>query len=81
VRILHRLYAFTTAHFWLPCPLCGRMFGGHEKGNGHYQTSAYGGMSVCSNCAEEAENLNRLLWSDWSEYGYTEDGIIEEKNA
>jgi hypothetical protein len=20
--------------FWLPCPVCGQMFGGHEKGGG-----------------------------------------------
>lgn len=78
MRFLHRIYAHLTAHFWLPCPLCGRKFGGHEKGNGHYQTSAYVGTSVCSNCAEEAENLNRLLWSDWSGYVYTEDRSMEE---
>jgi hypothetical protein len=30
MRILHRLYAHLFGYFWLPCPLCGRMFGGHE---------------------------------------------------
>jgi hypothetical protein len=29
-RWLHRLYAAALGYFWLPCPICGRMFGGHE---------------------------------------------------
>jgi hypothetical protein len=31
-RWIHRLYANTHGYFWLPCPVCGKMFGGHEKG-------------------------------------------------
>lgn len=30
MRTLHRLYAWLFGYFWLPCPVCGRMFGGHE---------------------------------------------------
>ena len=29
-RRLHRLYARLAGYFWLPCPDCGREFGGHE---------------------------------------------------
>ena len=29
-RIVHRFYAWTLGYFWIPCPLCGRYFGGHE---------------------------------------------------
>lgn len=29
-RWVHRLKASMLGYFWLPCPLCGRMFGGHE---------------------------------------------------
>lgn len=29
-RWVHRWYARTFGYFWLPCPLCGRDFGGHE---------------------------------------------------
>ena len=32
MRTLNRLYAFVCGYFWLPCPLCGDMFGGHEAG-------------------------------------------------
>jgi hypothetical protein len=31
-RTLNRLYAFLWGYFWLPCPKCGQMFGGHERG-------------------------------------------------
>jgi len=31
-RLLNRLYAIAVGWFWLPCPLCGKMFGGHEAG-------------------------------------------------
>lgn len=30
MRFLHRLLAMIGGFFWLPCPVCGRMFGGHE---------------------------------------------------
>lgn len=33
MRRLHRLYAWLFGYFWLPCPICGRMFGGHETGD------------------------------------------------
>jgi hypothetical protein len=30
-RWAHRLYARCRGYFWLPCPLCGTYFGGHEQ--------------------------------------------------
>lgn len=30
MKWLHRLYAFFGGYFWLPCPLCGDHFGGHQ---------------------------------------------------
>ena len=29
-RWTHRAYAYLAGYFWLPCPLCGAYFGGHE---------------------------------------------------
>ncbi len=29
-RWVHRAYAKVAGYFWLPCPLCGVMSGGHE---------------------------------------------------
>jgi hypothetical protein len=31
-RRLNQVYAFLASYFWLPCPICGEMFGGHECG-------------------------------------------------
>jgi hypothetical protein len=33
-RWTHQLWARLNGYFWLPCPVCGEMFGGHESG-GH----------------------------------------------
>lgn len=30
-RWFHRVWAWLFGYFWLPCPDCGRMFGGHES--------------------------------------------------
>jgi hypothetical protein len=29
-RWVHHAYALVAGYFWLPCPLCDRLFGGHE---------------------------------------------------
>jgi len=29
-RTLNKWYAYLMGYFWIPCPMCGRMFGGHE---------------------------------------------------
>lgn len=34
-RPLARLRASIGGNFWLPCPVCGRMFGGHETKDRH----------------------------------------------
>ena len=30
MRALHHAYATMNGYFWLPCPVCGEPFGGHE---------------------------------------------------
>ena len=57
-RFLNWLYAFIFGYFWLPCPLCGKNFGGHES-HGMLMTSYGGGVCVCYNCKEIAEKLNK----------------------
>ena len=61
LRLFHRLYAFFCGYFWLPCPICGREFGGHEK-NGYLMDDPFGGRMVCSNCKKEAEHRNKQLY-------------------
>ena len=49
-RFLHRWWASVAGYFWLPCPICGRMFGGHEKGGG-LQYYAHGRAKItCPKC-------------------------------
>lgn len=30
MRWYHKMYARFNGYFWLPCPICGKEFGGHE---------------------------------------------------
>jgi len=59
-RWVHEKYAKTMGYFWLPCPRCGRMFGGHEEPTGSlYEEAEYekyknlqscSSMGTCSKC-------------------------------
>jgi len=46
-RALNKAYAKMMGYFWLPCPRCGRMFGGHEIGMGRIPTGTPGIYKVC----------------------------------
>ncbi len=58
-RWVHRLYAFTHGYYWVPCPMCGKHFGGHEEHGSLFYGLARGGESVCRNCAARAEEANQ----------------------
>lgn len=62
-RFLHRLYAFFNGYFWLPCPLCGRHFGGHEW-RVSWMYNYQEGIGVCSNCTEVARKHNEALFKN-----------------
>lgn len=67
-RWMHKLYANAMGYFWLPCPICGRMMGGHEEGGGALITSADGtSTGVCSRCGDMAAARNRAYLEDWLE--------------
>ncbi len=59
IRFLHKVYAHVNGYFWLPCPICGRMFGGHEK-KGDLMIDWSRGKAVCSNCIDRANERNRI---------------------
>jgi C4-type Zn-finger protein len=67
MRYLHRLYAHLFGYFWLPCPVCGKEFGGHE----HVWTVPLilddGRAScVCSvECGHKAQKLNEASGKYW----------------
>lgn len=49
-RGLHRLYAKLHGYFWLPCHICGRPFGGHEKRGGWLLKTNGQSSMTCSRC-------------------------------
>ena len=54
-RWINYLYAYIFGYYWLPCPLCGKNYGGHESfGGGIYLGNGEGKM-VCSKCMIEKE--------------------------
>ena len=64
VEFLHHLWAITFGYFWLPCPNCGRMFGGHEAGESWYNDRwTHHGLCTCSNpeCMKEVQEHNERL--------------------
>ena len=61
-RTVHKAYANFAGYFWLPCPVCERMFGGHERPQGYLQTGSYSGLVVCANCIGEAKRINEERW-------------------
>ena len=44
------LYADLLGYFWLPCPSCGGMFGGHEIGQRTIWISPGRGVCCCKWC-------------------------------
>lgn len=63
-RYLHKLYAMWFGYFWLPCPLCKRMFGGHETTgalNGTLWTGYESGKAVCPQCVGKPETEHPFL--------------------
>jgi hypothetical protein len=58
-RFFNKKYANLCGYFWLPCPICGEYFGGHEWGIGSLMTSPSRGKGVCNHCIKKAEEINR----------------------
>lgn len=50
-RFIHRIYAFLLGYFWLPCPLCGKPFGGHEWTNSDSVLVEGHNSGICNACA------------------------------
>jgi hypothetical protein len=53
-RWLQALIAHLGGYFWLPCPICGENFGGHEWGDESLYIGGGSGWGVCANCGDEA---------------------------
>lgn len=65
LRWLHQAWAWLAGYFWLPCPLCGRPFGGHEwrrdaEGFAASIPAGATGLSdgICPRCTREGKSRN-----------------------
>lgn len=57
-RWVHCVYAFLAGYFWLPCPICGRKFGGHEK-HGILWSGPHEGEGTCWDCRDDALRMSQ----------------------
>ena len=62
-RTWNRFRATIGGYFWLPCPICGQMFGGHEE-HGNLAISYSSGKLTCIECASEAERQSNKLYEE-----------------
>lgn len=58
-RFINWIWATWGGLFWLPCPICGKNFGGHEP-SGTLMHSYNHGEGVCSSCDGEAGRQNEI---------------------
>jgi len=73
IRWFQKIYAILFGYFWLPCPICGKYFGGHEWQDNNYtalQISQYEGNAVCINCTEKAIKRNKLKDTNGKKGGF-----------
>jgi hypothetical protein len=80
MRLLHRLYAFFFGCFWVPCPICGAYFGGHECDGERAIIDPFSelhmpdgsrtstGKCVCRKCGPKAERINSMPLVDRKNY-------------
>lgn len=62
-RFLHCIYAFCFGYFWLPCSICGRYFGGHER-SVTWMHNLGMGESVCEKHEDLARKHNEELYKN-----------------
>lgn len=63
-RFVHWVYAKLNGYFWMPCPRCGRGFGGHENGKGCDLDTPATGRCTCPRCPGD-----RRLYAEKAEVG------------
>ena len=51
-RRAHHWYATSRGYFWIPCPICGHEFGGHEIGGSQALTES-SSRCICRPCTNE----------------------------
>ena len=62
-RWLEWLVAFLNGQYWTRCPICGQMFGAHERADEPLMKTLYNGVHVCVECGDEAKRRNEEFFS------------------
>ena len=65
-RWLNKLYANINCLFWLPCPICGEKFGGHEWSE-TLKTTPMRGVGTCTLCVDEAIRRNEIWYKEYGD--------------
>ena len=61
ISAIEKLKASLGGYFWLPCPMCGKMFGGHEKGETMWnKKDIFSGKMTCADpaCMKKVKKYN-----------------------
>ena len=56
MKLLRKFWAKLNGYFWLPCPLCDRMFGGFESATEGWRSK---GKMVCWRCKDRVNEQNK----------------------
>lgn len=70
-RWLNKIYAKLNGYFWIPCPVCGQYFGGHEWDDENTIYEGNRGTGICRDCRDyggetrmfetEINRLNKVI--------------------
>lgn len=63
-RFINWIWACWGGYFWLPCPICDELLGGHEP-RGTLMKTRSTGTGVCRNCINEARERNIAKYKEW----------------
>ena len=62
IEFIENMKDFFGGYFWLPCPMCGKMFSGHEKGGDLWLDSMNGKMTCADpECMKKVEEHNSKI--------------------
>jgi DNA-directed RNA polymerase subunit RPC12/RpoP len=63
------LRAWAGGYFWLPCPRCGRMFGGHQAGGVlHHREEDRNSQMTCPRCRGDFLLYEGRIWRGSARY-------------
>ena len=57
-RRLNKWYANLMGFYWLPCPVCGQMYGGHEAAGNVLENGTPISDMVCKDCNKRVLKIN-----------------------